>query len=118
MSPVIYRCLAVTLVAGAFLGADIAFAEGAEEPVRVPVGISVEGEESEEVVVVKGDHLWKISERHLETRMKREPANSEIGPYWRDVIAENVDSLRSGDPDLIYPGEVIEMPATPLSEQP
>ncbi len=50
--------------------------------------------------------------------MSRLPANSEISPYWRLVIDENLDNLRSGDPDLIYPGEVIELPATNLSEQP
>jgi nucleoid-associated protein YgaU len=117
MSPVIYRLLAVGLTACAFLGAEIAFAEEAAETVRVPVGEVARYGQPQEVVVMKGDHLWKISKRHLEARMKRLPANSDISPYWRDVMERNVDNLRSGDPDLIYPGEVIEMPEAGLSEQ-
>lgn len=118
MSAVIYRCLAVALTTGMFLGADIAFAVAADEAVRVPVGLLGQEHQSERVVVAEGDHLWKISKRHLETRLQRLPADSEISPYWRDVIEKNVDDLRSGDPDLIYPGEVIEMPETRLSELP
>ncbi|MFZ0013748.1 MAG: hypothetical protein WAL25_06480 [Acidimicrobiia bacterium] len=65
-----------------------------------------------EVVVQRGDHLWKISARHLRTHAPERP----IAGYWLDVIDENMARLRSGDPDLIYPGEVILMPE--LSERP
>lgn len=118
MSRVVCRCLVVALTTGVFLGAEIAFAVGADEEVRLPVEAQARAEPSEKVIVVKGDHLWKISKRHLEARIQRPPANAEISPYWRDVIEHNVDDLRSGDPDLIYPGEVIEMPEGRLSEQP
>jgi nucleoid-associated protein YgaU len=63
-----------------------------------------------QVVVEPGDHLWRISERRLETLLGDEPSNAEIGPYWREVIEVNTDSLRSGDPDLIYPGEIVTLP--------
>lgn len=117
MGTAVHRCLTVAVAAATFLGADIAFAVGADETVRVPVEAPANGALSETVIVAKGDHLWKISKRHLETRMQRLPANSEINPYWREVIEQNLDNLRSGDPDLIYPGEVIEMPEARLSGQ-
>lgn len=63
-------------------------------------------------VVEKGDHLWKISERHLEIVAPRAP----VSPYWLEVIDTNRPTLRSGNPDLIYPGETIELPA--ISELP
>jgi nucleoid-associated protein YgaU len=38
----------------------------------------------------------------------------EISPYWRVVIETNREGLRSGDPDLIYPGETVVLP--PVNE--
>lgn len=84
------------------------------EPVRLPFGAGPGSEESphsvDTVVVEKGDHLWKISSRHLCALTGRPATNAETGPYWRTVIEVNRRQLRSGDPDLIYPGEVIELP--------
>lgn len=59
------------------------------------------------VVVERGDHLWKISANHLEQHAPGEI----VAPYWRRVVDANTPRLRSGDPNLIYPGEVIELPA-------
>ena len=63
-----------------------------------------------EVVVEAGDNLWTISRRHLTAALDRPPTNEEIAPYWRQVIVDNQPELISGDPDLIYPGEVVKMP--------
>jgi hypothetical protein len=41
-----------------------------------------------------------------------EPTAAEITPVWVEVIAANRDRLRSGDPDLIFPGEIVVLPAT------
>lgn len=82
------------------------------DQVRLPVTVGAEpdeGSEPEVVTVVEGDHLWKISARQLGPKAPSE----QIAPYWRDVVAVNTPNLRSGDPDLIYPGEVVEMPAIP-----
>jgi nucleoid-associated protein YgaU len=38
------------------------------------------------------------------------PTNREVAEYWRKVIDANRDRLRSGDPNLIYPGEEIILP--------
>lgn len=64
------------------------------------------------VTVQTGDNLWALSRRHLTDLLDRHPTNQEIAPYWRQVIAHNQPHLISGDPDLIYAGEVIEMPPT------
>lgn len=62
------------------------------------------------VVVESGDHIWKISKASLGAKLDREPFNEEVRPYWLETIEINLDSLRSGDPDLIYPGEELVLP--------
>jgi nucleoid-associated protein YgaU len=54
--------------------------------------------------------MWSLAEDRLRMALGREPADHEIGPYWRKVVEENQDRIRSGDPDLIFPGEVLVMP--------
>lgn len=80
--------------------------------VRLPIDVSQAGAGPDTVVVRKGDHLWKIAERHLTEKASSTP----VAPYWREVVSHNEPHLRSGDPDLIYPGEVVELPE--LSERP
>lgn len=58
-----------------------------------------------------GDHLWSIAEQILRERSGRAiVADHEIAPFWRQLIDANLPQLRSGDPDLIYPGEVLTIP--------
>jgi nucleoid-associated protein YgaU len=60
--------------------------------------------------VVAGDNLWSIAEMHLEA-VKGEPRSAaETADYWLRVVDANRDRLRSGDPDLIYPGEKVRLP--------
>lgn len=67
--------------------------------------------------VVKGDNLWTISAAHLEaTFPDRLTEADEISVYWRRVIEVNTPNLTSGDPNLIYPGEVIVLPAIEQGE--
>lgn len=63
--------------------------------------------------VVAGDHLWGIAEARLRAAWEREPTEAETAAYWREVIAANRARLVSGDPDLVFPGEVIELPEVP-----
>lgn len=71
----------------------------------------VQGETSYKVV--PGDNLWKISKTQL-ANVRGVEASSlsdhDVAAYWLKVIDANRSSLRSGDPDLIYPGEVITLP--------
>jgi hypothetical protein len=60
---------------------------------------------------VPGDNLWRIATTRLATQLGRAPSDAEIVPYWQRVIATNRATLRSGDPNLIHPGELIALPA-------
>ena len=68
-----------------------------------------------EHVVVPGDNLWIIAERHLEQVTGRSDVSDQrVATYWVVVIEAN--QVRSGDPDLIYPGEVIVLPSVSQGE--
>jgi nucleoid-associated protein YgaU len=63
--------------------------------------------------VVEGDNLWHIAAQHLATVTGRDRATlpvSEIAAYWVRVCDANRATLRSGDLDLIYAGEVVTLP--------
>jgi hypothetical protein len=88
-------------------------------------------EDGNEVTVRKGGNLWKLSAHELADAHGTKPTNAEIVPYWKSVISTNEDHLRSGNPNLIYPGEQIKFPGiendkrteqpeavTPVNEEP
>lgn len=105
------RIVTIIALSGLLMFTGVAFANPAHE-VRIPVTVDSGQRIPDDpgtVVVEKGDHLWKISARHLDERA----SNGEIAPYWRRVVEVNTPQLRSGDPDLIYPGEVVQLPAIP-----
>lgn len=77
-----------------------------QTPRSSPAGVTI-------VSVEPGDHLWGISAEYLAEHLERQALNKEIDPLWREVVATNRESLRSGDPDLIYPGELVVLPAIP-----
>ena len=60
-------------------------------------------------VVGAGDNLWLIAARQVAgiDRPVAEVPAAEIVHYWHALIARNGPHLRSGDPNLIFPGEVI-----------
>jgi hypothetical protein len=63
--------------------------------------------------VVAGDNLWTISRDALAEATNRSAGDltdAEIRDYWLTVIEANRDSIRSGDPHWIFPGEVISLP--------
>ena len=68
--------------------------------------------------VALGDNLWTIARDRL-AKVTGRPAAAlserEIARYWLDVVDANRASLRSGDPDLIFPGETIKLP--PVTRQ-
>jgi hypothetical protein len=64
-------------------------------------------------VVVPGDNLWAIASAHLLESHGvggAELPQTEIHRYWLRVVELNREALRSGDPNLIYPGEHIRLP--------
>lgn len=62
-----------------------------------------------QVIVKDGDNLWALATETLEQHGVHEPSSAAVAGYWRLVVAGN--QVRSGDVDLIVPGETIEMPA-------
>lgn len=103
------RAVALVFMVVAMIAWEAALAE-TPESVRIPF-VDTRGFEQIESnpdlwIVEKGDNMWTISERHL--------IESEVGgpvaPYWQEVVEVNTPRVRSGDPDLIYPGEEIELP--------
>ena len=83
---------------------------GAADPrlAVLPASASVE---PIEIIVRPGDHMWALAEQRLSAVRGRAVTDSEVAPYWLQVVANNVSSIRSGDPDLIFPGEVLVLPA-------
>ena len=110
MKRVLVRSIVTVTTMMGFLFGDVAWADRGPVPARLPVAIAG-GDADHTVIVAKGDHLWKISGHHLHRVLGRQATNLEISPYWRRVIETNRTNLRSGDPDLIYPGEVVTLPA-------
>lgn len=62
--------------------------------------------------VVAGEHLWSIAEGHLQHVLGRRPGEAETATYWAHLVETNRGRLRSGNPDLIYPGETVVCPPT------
>jgi hypothetical protein len=70
----------------------------------------------ESVVVAPGNNLWDISAAALARATGQERAgltDDGIAAYWLQVCDRNRNTLRSGDVNLIYPGEVVELPPVP-----
>jgi hypothetical protein len=63
-------------------------------------------------LVRPGDHLWKIAGEHLTIVLDRPPTRNEHARYWVEIVNAARAVIRSGDPNLIYPGEQIPLPAT------
>jgi nucleoid-associated protein YgaU len=61
-------------------------------------------------VVVPGDNLWRVAAAQVEAVGPSETTERMIATYWRQLIEANIASLRSGDPNLIYPGEILALP--------
>lgn len=61
-------------------------------------------------VVATGENLWTIARGAVAGAGNPAPHDREVHAYWVRLIAENLPSLRSGDPDLVHPGEVLQLP--------
>lgn len=64
-------------------------------------------------VVRPVDSFWSIAAHQLATRQSvpvEQVSEAEIARYWRALIDLNASSIISGDPNLIYPGESLQLP--------
>lgn len=127
------RAVAVSVLASAALGAGLSGVAAAGEPAPPPVevrdGRAIESFPSPATtttapvvaspppvppapaidpaapthhVVAPGESLWTIAATHA--------GSADVGRYWARVVEVNSAALRSGNPNLIYPGEIVEVP--------
>jgi hypothetical protein len=70
-------------------------------------------------VVRPGDNLWSVAEATLVRAWGRVPSDTEVDDYWTGLVAVNRVRLAHGDdPDLVFPGQVFELPTPPSAGQP
>lgn len=60
-------------------------------------------------VVQPGDSLWTIACTLLEQRNEAPPTSTETADYWRELLDANRSRITSGDVDLIFPGEELQL---------
>ena len=83
-----------------------------------PSGVPVVGPDPRPGPVVRiarpGDSLWSLSEAALTAAWGRHPSDGELGPYWAALVDANRALLPlPREPDLIFPGMAVVVPATP-----
>jgi len=66
-------------------------------------------------VVQHGESLWTIARQTVATADHRAVGSDQIAPYWRRVVAANRNTLRSGNPSLIFAGEIVALPPIPAA---
>jgi hypothetical protein len=63
-------------------------------------------------VVAVGENLWQIAKAEVgRASGNARPDNRAVGAYWQQLVAANRATLRSGNPSLIFAGEVVTLPA-------
>ncbi len=83
-------------------------------PTTDPPGPAVPPPPVTTVTLGPGDHLWSVAGRTLAAAWGRAPSEREVTPYWRLVVERNRALLPNpGDPDLVFPGEVVHLPPVP-----
>ena len=87
---------------GSTSAAAVGATDDREYPVPIPVG---------EHVVERGDNLWTIAKHHLQDAGLPAPTERQVADYWHTTISDNQPHLTSGNPNLIYPGEDVTLPA-------
>jgi LysM domain len=85
---------------------------GADDPASEPDRVLASPAAAGTYVVVAGDNLWTIAARQVagSDRGASDVVPGEVAPYWHALVDRNRARLVSGDPDLLFPGEVLELP--------
>ena len=82
-------------------------------PARATDPVESPGAAPLEHVIRPGEHLWSIAEQHLAGAgiEAGTPSDQTVARYWARLVAANRDHLRSGNPSLVFPGEIVILPA-------
>jgi hypothetical protein len=78
-----------------------------------PVGSVLEPQSTTDMSysVVAGDSFWQIAKRQVEAHDATAPVRA-VAVYWLELIETNLDQLVvAGDPNLLLPGQVLQLPA-------
>lgn len=61
-----------------------------------------------------GDHFWSVAEEVLTGAWGRPPTDGETVPYWSRLVEANRHRLVDRDnADLLFPGQLLEVPSPP-----
>jgi nucleoid-associated protein YgaU len=89
-------------------------APAATEPALVVAPVVTPAATATSYTVVAGDSFWEIAARHVASATGRDRISltpGEIHGAWVRMCDANRVRIRSGDVNLIYPGEVVDLPA-------
>ena len=78
-------------------------------PAPAPTAPGAEGTHT----VTAGEHLWSIAAAAVAARTGRSAEDlspADIASFWVRLVERNRARVRSGNPSLVYPGEVLELP--------
>lgn len=65
-------------------------------------------------VVEPGHHFWAMAEQILADAWERPPTDDDVDTYWRTLVGANRALLRDpSNPDLLFPGQVLDLPDPP-----
>ena len=59
--------------------------------------------------VQPGDSMWTIAQDQVAERLGRPGTEAEVATYWADVVEAN-QQVTSGNVDMIYPDEMLDLP--------
>ncbi len=77
---------------------------------RAVVASQVAGDQPPDPYRVRlGDSLWTIAQQHVAAQ-RADDSTVAVAGYWVRLVEAAIPSLRSEDPDVIHPGEVITLP--------
>lgn len=61
--------------------------------------------------VVAGESFWSIAEHEVGRMVEGTPTEAQVASYWRVLVEANTSHLQhAGNPNLVYPGQVFELP--------
>jgi hypothetical protein len=84
------------------------------EPSSLAVRPTPHPQAAGEWVVRPGDDLWSIAATTLTRAWGRPPTESELARFWWQVVQTNRPHLPNpGDPNLLFPGDMVTVPAPP-----